>query len=120
MPSAADIAVTAGLAERGAGGSLRYTHLPAGADPPPGAEMSIQRAVGDTGPATDMPAPATTGGGNEITSAGPAPGAAEPTLQEKAQALAEQARKLYPHIRNQLESDIRRQLEARSRAGGTR
>jgi hypothetical protein len=35
---------------------------------------------------------------------------------EKTQDLAEEARKLYPYIRSALESDLRRQLESKSRA----
>lgn len=125
IPSAAEIAISAGLAERGPNGTLHYTHPPAGA-PTVQREFVIQREGG--GGVSETTAPSMTTppvtpeipGGDQIVSVSPVPGADDKTLQERATALAEQARKLYPHIRNQLESDIRHQLEARNRASGSR
>jgi hypothetical protein len=129
IPSAAAIAVRAGLAERGPGGSLVPTtsfasHTSAGdsagdsggtdsSDP-----ISIQREsspavrAANPRPAAAAPAgvPAATGG-----AAAPA-GAASGSPAANAQDLVEEAKKLYPFIRSALEADLRRQLEGKSRS----
>ncbi len=107
MPSAADIVVSAGLAERGPDGTLLYPQ------PPPSA-ASVQRSVEVHAPAESAPV-AEIAISRELDSSAPADAPSQ-TLQDRSADLAEQARKLYPHIRSQLESDIRKQLEARNRA----
>lgn len=109
VPSAADVAVKAGFAERGPNGDLFYT------SPPGGAAPSVQRALmTDPTPApsrTDSlaiapaedPDPATT-----ANAAGP---------QRGPESLAKQAKALYPYIRKAMERDLRRDLEAKNRAG---
>lgn len=110
IPSATDVAVSAGLAERGPDGSIRYPHVPVGAEPSVQREIVVQRSEGTSGEAMEVRAQQSLGE--------PAPAASPPaaSIQEQTEGLADQARKLYPHIRSQLESDIRRQLEARNRA----
>jgi hypothetical protein len=126
VPSAAQIAVSAGLAERGPNGTLLYANPPVSAASITESvqrEFVIQRA--EEADASSSGNGSGAGGGvvvsratEEAPSVSPegAPDGEE-TLQDEAQKLADQARRLYPHIRSQLESDIRRQLEARNRAG---
>jgi len=128
MPSATDILVGAGLAERGPNGAVFYTSLPgasAGADAGE-TPATVQRSVDTSSSANDLPIQRAIDVGDHPGPAGSHPSSPvnshgevehSPGLLDAAEQLADQARKLYPHIRTQLESDIRRQLEARSRAG---
>lgn len=136
VPSADELVVRAGLAERGTDGGLLYPRPPRGA----GGDVEVQRfavpGIGDVASSASNAASAvrsatadassaasgaaSTAGsmidrGRDVVSSVTSIPSAEPTQQEAAQQLAEQARRLYPHIRHQLESDIRRQLEARNR-----
>jgi hypothetical protein len=129
IPSAAEIVVSAGLAERGPNGTLLYANPPATAESNGEAvqrEFSIQRVEDEaTAPANDHQTSAAGTNGIFVSrlapdgesSAAPIEGQGGDTLLDDVHKLADQARKLYPHIRTQLESDIRRQLEARNRAG---
>ena len=119
VPTAADVAVRAGLAERGPDGSLLYTT-------PPTTSIHVQReTMLDVAAAAG--APALGGAGAELPDAAvseavPAAGGraagkdGDRDPAATAKKLAEDARKLYPFIRSALEADIRRQLEGKSRA----
>lgn len=114
IPTAADVAVSAGLAERGPDGTLRYANVPVGADPSVQREITVQRSEHGSDAAASGAAPLSVQ--PALAEPGPAETPGTQSNQDRAGDLADQARKLYPHIRTQLESDIRRQLEARNRA----
>jgi hypothetical protein len=108
IPSAADVAVKAGFAERGPNGDLFYTSPPGGSGP------AVQRAV------VEEPAPAPSGGTDSLRMAPVADGATTASgsgAQQAPQSLAKQAKDLYPYIRKAMERDLRRDLEAKNRAG---
>ena len=132
IPSATDVAVRAGLAERGPSGQLFYTSPPA---------TFVQRQAESSSAPTTNHADSGSGGGiislqREPMAAASASAlrsssAASPSVErasggggedgEKdavadAKKLAADAKKLYPFIRSALEADIRRQLEGKSRA----
>jgi hypothetical protein len=132
IPSAADVVVKAGLAERGPTGELFYTSPPAGSS----ASFDVQRLEDDSSPSSDGEAPvqrefASARRPSTARSEGPAVGAhraaASPSPVSEAnhstdpvseaKNRAEEAKKLYPYIRSALEADLRRQLEGKSRAG---
>jgi hypothetical protein len=139
IPSAADIAVRAGLAERGPDGALFSTAAPA-------ASYVVQRQA-EGGAEVDAPVQRIVMGGHRAAAAGPAHaavlggGAAGPAAGDgdaggeaggddgggdgggggndaaaDAKDLSAEAKKLYPFIRSALEADIRRQIEGKSRA----
>ena len=132
IPTAADIAVRAGLAERGPDGSLFTSAAPAATS------FSVQReAESDVSVQTERSVtigshrarPASTAApATASLSAGPAArpsdddddnsggGGGGNDAGSDAKNLAAEAKKLYPYIRSALENDIRRQLEGKSRA----
>jgi hypothetical protein len=130
IPTAADVAIRAGLAERGPDGTLLYTAAPAttsfvvqrhAEDDDPGSDygdLSVQ-TLPEIGAhrarATSSAAPAGAAGGAPSGGGG---GGGEGAKDAAADAkdLSAEAKKLYPYIRSALEADIRRQIEGKSRA----
>ena len=115
VPTAADVAVRAGLAERQPDGSLFYSSPPAGSAAP---EAPVQRvlatgaaeATPPAGDTTDV-TPAPPAAGADAKGAGGAGGGQSP---EDLDLLA---RRLYKRLRSEMQADIARQLEAKNRAG---
>lgn len=130
VPSAADVAVRAGLAERGPDGSLFTTA------PPATTSFTVQREADDPGLAVQTERTSVIGAHRGAAaptrafSSGPAKATATDDDDDDggeakgkgkdagadAKNLAAEARKLYPYIRSALEADMRRQLEGKSRA----
>jgi hypothetical protein len=132
IPSAADVAVKAGLAERAPTGELLYTTPPGGGE----TSFAVQRLEDGTSPSsgndadgdapvqraweTATPSPsarnanAPTIGSGRSSSNGASQSGHDTGAETKDRA--EEARKLYPYIRSALEADLRRQLEGKSRA----
>jgi hypothetical protein len=131
IPSASDIAVKAGLAERGPNGDLLYTSPPGGGESSfsvqrledgsdGGSEAAVQRAWTTATPsatARNANQP-TIGSHRAVTTSGVEESGSgkghDPAADAKSKA--EEARQLYPYIRSALEADLRRQLEGKSRA----
>lgn len=141
VPTAADVAIRAGLAERGPDGGLLYTSAAAAssfsvqrqADDASGwndggdrgngtGDLSVQREAPDGMQGTPPPIAASNPYSNGRPAARPAAAAPEqqaPSGQDANadnKSLAAEAKKLYPFIRSALEADIRRQIEGKSRA----
>ncbi|HUP86637.1 MAG TPA: hypothetical protein VM143_13295 [Acidimicrobiales bacterium] len=129
IPSAADVAVRAGLAVRGADGSLFSTSAPApSVQRTAEGALTLQRSLATTAAEVATGVGTATGdaagaGVGTAASTGPASAAddgagdsgAKDATAEKKQRAAE-AKKLYPYIRSALEADIRRQIEGKSRS----
>jgi hypothetical protein len=113
VPSAEDIVVSAGLAQRASDGSLLNSAAPS----PEGVTIQRQPEEGvssftvqrDTAPA----------GTSASASAAPAPpaDAGPPDAKEDSIRHTREAKEMYQYIRAQLEADLRRQLEGRSWSG---
>lgn len=141
IPTATDVAVRAGLAERGPDGSV-FTTVPLqrSADGQLGngiGGVPVQRALGGLMGAIGEAREHVEGGAASVASAAGAVSSAassvrgivagvaggggagggdqsDPAADQKS--LAAQAKKLYPFIRSALEADMRRQIEGKSRA----
>jgi hypothetical protein len=116
IPSAAAVAVRAGLAERQSDGSLLYTSPPGVSDGNAGSGFAVQRSVDELPGGEVVERELAPSAGSGGSSAASAPPSAAPT-ETDPKDLDKMARKLYRRLRSEMQADLRRQLESRSRAG---
>jgi hypothetical protein len=116
IPSAAAVAVRAGLAERQSDGSPLYTSPPGVSGENAGTGFAVQRSVDELPGGEAVQRELAPSAASASSSATAAPPSAAPT-ETDPKDLDKMARKLYRRLRSEMQADLRRQLESRSRAG---